>query len=47
LATRIEGSLKILEGLYWGGDIEQIKEMMTLDQLNPSNIRFLSVMQAG
>ncbi|MBE0663926.1 MAG: YqgE/AlgH family protein [Bacteroidales bacterium] len=40
LGDKIEGSMKILDGLYWGGDIEQIKEMMTLDQLNPSNIRF-------
>jgi putative transcriptional regulator len=40
LGEKVEGSMKILDGLYWGGDIEQIKEMMTLDQLNPSNIRF-------
>jgi putative transcriptional regulator len=40
LGDRIEGSLKVLEGLYWGGDIEQVKEMMTLNQLTPQNIRF-------
>jgi len=40
LGEKVEGSMKILDGLYWGGDLEQIKEMMTLDQLNPSNIRF-------
>lgn len=40
LGEKVEGSMKIIDGLYWGGDIEQIKEMMTLNQLNPSNIRF-------
>jgi len=40
IGEKVEGSMKIIDGLYWGGDIEQIKEMMTLNQLNPSNIRF-------
>lgn len=38
--NQIGGSMKIQEGLYWGGDIEQVKEMMTLNQLTPNNIRF-------
>jgi putative transcriptional regulator len=40
MGDMIEGSMKILDGLYWGGDIEQVKEMMTLNQLTSHNIRF-------
>lgn len=36
----IEGSLKILEGLYWGGDIEQIKELITIGKLSHEEIKF-------
>ncbi len=36
----ITNSLKIMDGLYWGGDISVIKEMITLNQLTPDNIRF-------
>ncbi|MCF8304173.1 MAG: YqgE/AlgH family protein [Bacteroidales bacterium] len=36
----IPDSLKIMEGLYWGGDIEQIKEMVRMGQLQPGDIRF-------
>lgn len=40
LGSKIEGSLDIGNGLFWGGDIELIKEMILLNQLNSSNIRF-------
>ncbi|PLX04673.1 MAG: transcriptional regulator [Marinilabiliales bacterium] len=40
LGNKIEGSVEIGNGLYWGGDIEIIKEMILLNQLNSSNIRF-------
>lgn len=40
LGDLIEGSMKIQDGLYWGGDIEQVKEMMTLNQITPFNSRF-------
>lgn len=40
MGDEIEGSMKIIDGLYWGGNIEQIKEKMTLDQLTPYNVRF-------
>ena len=40
LGDRIEGSLEIIDGLYWGGNIEAIKEMITLNILNPADIRF-------
>ena len=32
--------MEIGNGLYWGGDIEIIKEMMLLNQINNNNIRF-------
>lgn len=40
LGNKVEGSVEIGNGLYWGGDIEIIKEMMLLNQLNSNNIRF-------
>jgi len=40
LGNKIEGSMEIGNGLYWGGDIEIIKEMMLLNQINSNNIRF-------
>jgi putative transcriptional regulator len=40
LGEEIENSIKIIEGLYWGGDIERVKEMISLDLINETNIRF-------
>lgn len=36
----IENSLPILEGLHWGGDLEQVKNMIQYGQVNEQNIRF-------
>ncbi len=36
----IEGSMEIGSGLYWGGDIEIVKEMIFLKSISPSDIRF-------
>ncbi len=36
----IEGSIEIGSGIYWGGDIEVIKEMILLKSLTPNDIRF-------
>ena len=36
----IENSLLIMEGLYWGGDLEIIREKMKSRELLPGNIRF-------
>lgn len=36
----IEKSLKIMEGLYWGGDIDTIREMMNLNLITEDEIRF-------
>lgn len=40
LGDAIDNSMPILEGLYWGGDLEQVKTMIQLGQLNEHNIRF-------
>lgn len=36
----IEGSIEIIDNLYWGGDIDIVKEKMTLNTLNKNDIRF-------
>ena len=40
LGDMIEGSLEIGGGLYWGGDIEIVKELMLIKAATPENIRF-------
>ena len=40
LGDLIDNSMPIVEGLYWGGDLEQIKEMIVLNQVNEDNVRF-------
>ncbi|MCF8367819.1 MAG: YqgE/AlgH family protein [Bacteroidales bacterium] len=40
LGNIIEESLEILEGLYWGGDIDHIKELISIGRLGPSQIKF-------
>jgi putative transcriptional regulator len=40
LGNRITGSLEIKEGIYWGGDVEQVKEMIDNKQISASDIRF-------
>ncbi len=40
LGEKIDNSAEIQEGLYWGGEIEQIKEMINLKILDPKDIRF-------
>lgn len=36
----IPESMEIIKGLYWGGDIETVREMITLNKLDENNIRF-------
>lgn len=36
----IAESLEIIDGVYWGGDIEMLKEMMLLKTIQPLDIRF-------
>lgn len=40
LGEQIENSLKIMDGLYWGGDIESVRELLLLKQIDPKQIRF-------
>ena len=40
LGEQVEGSYEIIKGVYWGGDIEIIREMISLHQLGPDQIRF-------
>jgi len=40
LGEEIEESTEIMPGLFWGGDIEVIKEMITLRQISKDDIRF-------
>ncbi|MEY2692064.1 MAG: hypothetical protein RIT03_454 [Bacteroidota bacterium] len=36
----IPNSVEISQGIYWGGDFEQVKNLLNLGQLSPKNIRF-------
>jgi putative transcriptional regulator len=40
LGEQVDNSLKIMDGLYWGGDIESVRELMTLKQIDANQIRF-------
>ena len=40
LGDRIENSLEILQGLYWGGDIDLVKELIKLGKITPQEIKF-------
>jgi len=40
LGNEIDDSLEISEGLYWGGDIEIVKELITIGKMDPKEIKF-------
>lgn len=40
LGDQVEGSFEIIKGVYWGGDIEIVKEMIELRVISPDQIRF-------
>lgn len=40
LGNNIENSLEITEGLYWGGEIEHVKELITIGKIQPNEIKF-------
>ena len=40
LGDKIENSTAIMDGLFWGGDIDTVKEMITLHQITANEIRF-------
>jgi len=37
---QLEGATEIVKGLYWGGDIESLKELILIKQIKPKDIRF-------
>lgn len=40
LGKEIEGSIEIIDNLYWGGDLNIVKEKMLLNTLDKKDIRF-------
>lgn len=40
LGNKIENSLKLAEDLYWGGNFEQLKDMMASGEVKPDEVRF-------
>lgn len=40
LGDLIEDSMKIMDGLFWGGNIESVRELLKLKQIGPEQIRF-------
>lgn len=40
LGDEIPDSSEIVKGLYWGGDLESVREMMLLHAIKPNQIRF-------
>lgn len=38
----VEGSYKIIDGLYWGGDVATIRQMIMQDKLGDNDIRFFA-----
>lgn len=36
----LEGSVSIGQGLFWGGDFEQLKELINTKQIDPSDFKF-------
>lgn len=40
LGSQLKGSIKVSENIYWGGDFEELKKMIYLGEVKPSDIRF-------
>ncbi|MBK9291041.1 MAG: YqgE/AlgH family protein [Bacteroidetes bacterium] len=40
LGHEVPDSVEVLRGLYWGGDLDTIKEMMTLGLVGQNQVRF-------
>lgn len=36
----LPNSIKVLSGVYWGGDFEQLKEFVKMGKIEPKDIRF-------
>ena len=42
LGDKIENSQKIMDGLYWGGSIDVVREMIALKKIDKKDIRFFA-----
>jgi putative transcriptional regulator len=42
LGDLVEDSIEILDGLYWGGNINIIKEMIAQEQVRPDQVKFFA-----
>ena len=42
IGEKLEGSKKILPGIYWGGSLEALKLMIETDQVKKEDIRFFA-----
>lgn len=40
LGNKVENSIELSPGLYWGGDFEHIKQLMKSGEIQPDGIRF-------
>jgi putative transcriptional regulator len=40
MGDQIKGSRKIIEGLYWGGDFDKVKELIQDGKIYPDEIKF-------
>ncbi len=40
LGETVDNSMEIIPGIYWGGDIERVRELISLGRLRPEQIRF-------
>lgn len=40
LGNEVPDSIEVIKGLYWGGDLDTLREMMVLGLASPSQVRF-------
>lgn len=40
LGDRVEGSVEIMNGLFWGGDLESVKDQILLGKITSDQVRF-------
>ena len=40
LGERVAGSMEIIKGLFWGGEIEKLMELIDLNLVSPDEVRF-------
>ncbi len=40
LGDKIKDAVKVIDGLWWGGDYESVKELVRSGKANPGNLRF-------